>query len=78
MEIFNRLKVVNIIKDQLLGKCQYTVLEKQIQFDDSIIIQYTLATLRAWDKVERQGEMSMSAQRLCRAQERFLLNFSID
>ena len=41
------------MKDQLLGEGQYADLQYQMQCDDSIIIQCTLAPLRACDKVEQ-------------------------
>ena len=31
-----------------------------MQFDGSVIIQCTFVALRAWDKIEEQGKMSMS------------------
>lgn len=54
----NRPKGINIVKNQLLS--QLADLRKQVKFDDSIIIQCTLLSLRTWGKVEEQEMWSMS------------------
>lgn len=46
------------MKDELLGEGQFGNLRQQMQFDDFIIMQYTLVALRAWDKVNGKGQRS--------------------
>jgi hypothetical protein len=58
MESCNRSKGVISMKDELLGEGQFGNLRQQMQFDDFIIMQYTLVALRAWDKVNGKGQRS--------------------
>jgi hypothetical protein len=55
MEHCNRSKCVSIMNDQLLGEGQFADVRQRMQFDDSIIIPYTLVVFRPWNKVEEKG-----------------------
>lgn len=42
------------MKDQLLGEGQFADLRQKMEFNESVITQYTLIVLRVWSKVENK------------------------
>lgn len=49
------MRVINVIKDQLLDEGDYTDLWEQIQSDNVVIEQCLAKDLRAWDMIEELG-----------------------
>lgn len=54
----NSTRGINISQDQLLKKGQYSMLERQFEFDDNNFVLCSLAVLNTWDNKDEERSWS--------------------